>query len=72
MAKVTDPINIGPIQLKNRIVAAPLLTVGIGERGPAATRQRADETGPDSASPAAPSPEGARRSRVQLRELTVG
>jgi len=32
MAKVTDPINIGPIQLKKRIVAAPLLAVGIGER----------------------------------------
>ena len=27
MAKASDPINIGPMRLKNRLVAAPLLTV---------------------------------------------
>jgi 2,4-dienoyl-CoA reductase-like NADH-dependent reductase (Old Yellow Enzyme family)/thioredoxin reductase len=33
VAKVTDPISIGSMQLKNRIVAAPLLTVGGWEEG---------------------------------------
>jgi len=32
MAKASDPINVGPMRLKNRLVAAPLLTVaGFGE-----------------------------------------
>jgi len=33
VAKVTDAINVGSVQLKNRIVAAPLLAVDIGWRG---------------------------------------